>query len=234
MERLRGYRCLVPDLPHYGKSYEHGPFEMRSAANAVAEIIRCRVRTRRAHLVGFSLGAQVGAQFLASEPSLIDRAVLCGTGLNTLPYVRMTQRALGAFVRSPWGERIVKRGWGRRYAGIPAAKVDDRHQDVRLVTGDWLAGIARASAGFTLPEGLQTCNVPTLCLTGSEETRIARNWNAAIARMMPNGVSGTAVGMRHDWPLLAPDLFARTVDGWLSQSALPAEIKTGPRGSHLI
>jgi pimeloyl-ACP methyl ester carboxylesterase len=28
VERVRQYRCLVPDLPHFGRSFELGPFEM--------------------------------------------------------------------------------------------------------------------------------------------------------------------------------------------------------------
>jgi hypothetical protein len=41
---------------------------------------------------------------------------------------------------------------------------------------------------------------------------------------MPNGVDRIATGMPHDWPTHYPDLFARTVDGWLTDSALPPEI----------
>jgi pimeloyl-ACP methyl ester carboxylesterase len=83
VERMPRYRCLVPDLPQFGKSFEQGPFEIGRAADGVAELIRSRVSTGRAHLVGFSLGAQVGAKLLASRPKLVDRAVLCGTVINT-------------------------------------------------------------------------------------------------------------------------------------------------------
>ena len=41
---------------------------------------------------------------------------------------------------------------------------------------------------------------------------------------MPNGVDRVAIGMVHDWPLRYPDLFSRTVDGWLTDTALPPEI----------
>jgi hypothetical protein len=30
--------------------------------------------------------------------------------------------------------------------------------------------------------------------------------------------------MLHDWPLRYPDLFSRTVDSWLNDTALPPEI----------
>ena len=96
VERMPQYRCLVPDLPQFGKSFQQGPFEMGRAATAVAELIRSRVGIGVAHVVGFSLGAQVGVQLLATEPKLVDRAVLCGTLINTMPYVRAHAAPAGA------------------------------------------------------------------------------------------------------------------------------------------
>ena len=100
VDRMQRYHCLVPDLPQKGKSFGQGPLEMGRAADAVAELIRSRVRTGRAHVVGFSLGAQVGVQLLATQPELVDRAVLCGTIINTMPGVRLTQLVLGLLART--------------------------------------------------------------------------------------------------------------------------------------
>jgi len=86
-ERLHQYRCVAPDLPEHGQSVDEGPFDMAGAADAVADIIHPFVSEGRVHLVGHSLGAQVATQLLATEPELIDRAVLCGTVFNALPGV---------------------------------------------------------------------------------------------------------------------------------------------------
>jgi pimeloyl-ACP methyl ester carboxylesterase len=224
VERMQQYRCLVPDLPHYGKSFEQGPFEMGRAAAAVAELIRARVGAGRAHVVGFSLGAQVGVQLLATEPKLVDRAVLSGTVVNTMPFVRQTQLLLGTISRNGIYRRLVSRYRNSRPAPIPSARIDDYREDVRLITSGQLADVVVASAGFTLPEGLDETDSPTLFVTGAKETPAIRRWAAALAQQMPNGVDRVAVGMLHDWPLRDPDLFSRTVDGWLTDSALPPEI----------
>src|ERR1700760_787656 len=92
VERMQGYHCLVPDLTGFGKSFEQGPFEMDRAADAVAELIRSRVGSSRAHVVGLSLGAQVGVQLMTTEHKLVDRAVLCGAVVNTMPAVELMQR----------------------------------------------------------------------------------------------------------------------------------------------
>jgi pimeloyl-ACP methyl ester carboxylesterase len=224
VERLQEYRCLVPDLPSYGKSFEHGPFEMGRAATAVAELIRSRSDTGRAHLVGWSLGAQVGVQLLATEPKLVDRAVLCGVAINTVPFVKVTRRLLALPARNSMYRRMVGRYRNAWQANVPSAHIDEYREDVRLTTSGQLADVIMASAGFTLPEELDKADSPTLFITGGKELPVVRRWAAVLARQMPRGVDRVAIGMPHGWPTRYPDLFARTVDGWLTDSALPPEI----------
>ena len=145
--RMQEYHCLVPDLPQYGKSFQQGPFDIGRAADAVAELIRTRVQAGRAHLVGLSLGAQVGVRLLATEPQLIDRAVLAGTFVNTMPAVRLTRRLAGLAARTPlfrW--LLITRHWDARHA----AQNQGYRDDARLNSGAQLAHITMASAGFTI------------------------------------------------------------------------------------
>ena len=232
VERMQQYHCLVPDLPQYGKSFQHGPFEMGPAADAVAELIRSRVGTGRAHVVGHSLGAQVGAQLLATEPKLVDRAVLCGTIINTMPFVRLTQRLLGLLARNTWYHAVTSRYRNASHAWIPPANIDDYREDVRLMPAAQLAHIVEASTGFTLPQGLDKSDSATLFLTGSKEIRFVHRSAETLAQQMPNGVDGVAVDMDHDWPLAYPDLFSRTVDSWLTDTALPSEIVLSDSDRH--
>lgn len=225
VERVQQYHCLVPDLPHFGKSFELGPFEMGRAATAVAELIGSRVTTGRAHVVGWSLGAQVGVQLLATEPKFVDRAVLCGTFVNTLPFVKFTRRLLALPARNAMYRWMVSRYRTSWQAKVPSAHIDEYLEDVRLITSGQLADVTMAAAGFTLPKGLAKSESPTLFVTGSKELPVVRRLAAALAQQMPNGVDGVAIGMPHDWPTRHPDLFARTVDAWLTDCALPPQIR---------
>ena len=212
VNRLPQYRCLFPDLPQHGESVHQGPFGIDRAAAAVAELIRDRVGNDRVHLVGHSLGAQVGAQLLATEPDLIDRAVLCGTIVNTLPGVWLTRNLLGAFA-----------GISRSF-GVRSGEPDDDRDGVRPMSAEKLSEIVVASAGFTLPDGLERSDSPALFLTGAAEPAFVHVSATALRRRIPNGVEGVARGMRHNWPLRYPGIFARTVDGWLSGTDLPGQI----------
>ncbi|OBK40977.1 hypothetical protein A5658_19630 [Mycobacterium sp. 1245111.1] len=224
VERMPQYRCLVPDLPQFGNSFQQGPFEMGRAADAVAGLIRSRVGAGRAYLVGYSLGAQLAVQLLTSDAKLIDRAVVCGAVVNTKLGVGLMQHLAVPLARTNWFRAVVRRGWNARRGGIPVTRLDDYRNDVNLITRAQFAHIVAASARFTRPDGLDDVDTPTLFLTGGKETRLAHRSAAALAQSMPNGVDRMARGMGHDWPLRYPDLFSRTVDGWLSGTSLPPEI----------
>lgn len=226
--QLQHYRCLVPDLPQYGKSFEQGPFNMTQAAQAIAELIRSQSRQGRAHVVGFSLGAQVAVQLMATQPDLVDRAVLSGTFINTAPGVGVTRRLVGVLARTAWFRWLaINRHWHRDDVS-PLPRGADYLEDARLNSGAHLAHIVEASAGFTLPEGVRESRSPTLFLSGGKESILVRRWAAVLARSMPNGIDRVADGVRHDWPHNHPELFARTVDSWLSETPLPPEIVVPP------
>ncbi len=233
VERMQQYHCLVPDLPHYGKSFEQGPFEMARASAAVADLIRSRVDTGRANVVGLSLGAQVGVQLLATEPKLVDRAVLCGTIINRVPFVPLTRRLLALPARNSVYRWMVRRYRSAWQSKVPLAHREDYREDVRLITSGQLADVTMASSGFTLPEEIEQSDSLALFIAGGKELPAVRRWAAALAQQMPNGIDRVATGMPHDWPTRYPDLFARTLQGWFTDTALPPEIglpKSGQPG----
>lgn len=223
VDRMPEYRCLVPDLPEHGNSFQQGPFEIDWAAAAVAELIRSKARGRRAHVVGHSLGAQVGVQLLATQPDVVDHAVFCGAYVNGLPSVAMRQPFLGLMAWNGWFQAIIRNA---RYSfGIsPVLSGEDRNR-VRLTTRSQQAHVIRASSQFRPPEGLDKSNSPTLFITGEKEMGFVHRTAAAFAQRMPNGVNGVALGMGHKWPLTHPDLFARTLHNWLDGAAPPPEIR---------
>jgi pimeloyl-ACP methyl ester carboxylesterase len=226
LKHLPQYHCLFPDLPQHGESLHDGPFDIDRAACSVADLIRSRAGTRRVHLVGHSLGAQVGAQLLATEPDIIDRAMLCGAIVNTLPGVWLTRRLLGALASITRSFEISHSNQENApLMGVQAVEVDDGPKGARRMSADQLSEIVVASAGFTLPESLDKSDSPTLFLTGAWEFPFVRRSAAALKRQTPNGFDGVARGMGHDWPLRYPGIFARTVDGWLSGTGLPGQIE---------
>jgi len=218
VERLPQYRCLVPDLPQYGGSRRAGPFRMARAAAAVAELIGERTTAGRAHLVGFSLGAQVVLQLLAGQPHLVDRAVLAGAFVNTMPAARLVRDLADLLARTATVRWLaVNRHWAAHGTGDDARL----HSDAQLGSGTDFAHIARASAGFTVPPALADCPAPTLVLTGGAEPWFVRHSARVLGRTLPAATARVATGMQHNWPLQWPDRFARTVTDWIAGAELP-------------
>ncbi|MGB3481641.1 MAG: alpha/beta hydrolase [Mycobacterium sp.] len=222
---LPQYRCLLPDLPQHGESVREGPFDIGQTASAVADLIRSRVDTGRAHLIGHSLGAQVGAQLLATAPEVVDRALLCGAIVNTMPGVWLTRLLLGAFAGMSRSIEIAQsiQETAQQLAN-PSTWREEAPAEEPLMPAEQLSEIVVASAGFTLPDGLDKSDSPTLFLTGATELPFVHQSAAALRQRMINGVDAVVRGMGHNWPLDHPGQFARTLDSWLSGTALPARI----------
>ncbi|OAN37608.1 alpha/beta fold hydrolase [Mycolicibacterium iranicum] len=228
VERLPRYRCLIPDLPQFGKSAGQGPFGIVTAADAVAELISARADS--AHVVGYSLGAQVGVQLLATRPGLVNRAVLCGGIINAGVAARPAKVLAGRCARAAWFRRMISRRLARRDAPIFASGADDYRADLALGSDAGLAHIVMASVGFTRPVGLGRSPVHAMFVSGAKETSVVRRCAAVLAESMPNGRHCVATNMGHGWPLRNPALFAETVDGWLSDVALPVAIRPARDG----
>jgi pimeloyl-ACP methyl ester carboxylesterase len=87
-----------------------------------------------------------------------------------------------------------------------------------------IRSVVAASSAFTVPDGLDRCDSPTLILAGANESPLVRRSASVLRHRMPDGVIGVATGMTHNWPLRNPDLFARVVDGWICGTSLPSGI----------
>src|SRR5205085_5456273 len=79
------YHCLVPDLPGHGHTHDAGDFSITAAATQIAKLIHERAHNGRAHLVGVSLGAQVGVALMAVAARLVDHAVFSGVSVRPYP-----------------------------------------------------------------------------------------------------------------------------------------------------
>lgn len=103
-ERLaEEYRTYVPDLPGYGRSGNPSrTLGISGLSDAVAAFMDA-MDLERATLVGNSLGSAVTAEFAASHPDRLDRAVLVSPagGLHNRPLSRAMRQMLADGFREP-------------------------------------------------------------------------------------------------------------------------------------
>ncbi len=221
------YHLLVPDLPEHGQSLDVAPFSMTDAAARLAELIHKRAHGGHAHVVGLSLGAQVGVALLAVAGRLVDRAVLTGTLVRPLPGASLIGPTLwlyAPFKNIPYLIRL-----NQQSLGVPAAYSAEFAEETRRATVPALTHILQANMRFRTPPGLTRLKNPTLVLVGEKEPGVMRRSARELAASMAGATAYMVQGMIHNWPLAAPVLFNRTLRAWLTEQPLPAELVPVPR-----
>jgi pimeloyl-ACP methyl ester carboxylesterase len=220
LPHLAAYRCLVPDLPGHGASRSAGPFLMRGAAHQVAALIRAQAPHARAHVVGLSLGAQVGVELLASAPTVVRRAVLSGALVRPLRGAALIRPLVYAYMPVRNAAWLVRANM--RSLGIPERYFARFAEDTRQTSAAAMARILGANAHYRLTPALASAQAPTLVVVGEREHGVMRDSARDLVRTLPCAEGRVAADMGHNWSFQAPERFAAMVRAWIEQQPLPA------------
>lgn len=231
MHGLADYHCLAPDLPGHGRSGRVPWASLVDTAEQVAGLIEDRVPSRRAHVVGLSLGGAVAHTILARHPKLLDRVAIDGCGALPAWWVGLTK--LGVAVVSPFVHRKPVIDLIARVVGIAPAGMDRFSTDMRSASPKaFRRAFAEANGVRISPEEVSASN-PTLFVAGEREPTIVRASNAALAALMPHALARFVPGRGHGWLAVDPELHHRMVEWWIEgrepPPELPAETTSWPR-----
>jgi pimeloyl-ACP methyl ester carboxylesterase len=183
---------------------------MDESADQVADLVR-RLAPGPVHLVGFSMGGDIGLRLLARHPDLVSTAFV--TGIVTTassPITRALDRALTPLATTRAAHRIISRTMrldARALADHLRATPPIRAVDYRRLSAAILAG--------TATDGLATVRTPVLAAAGGCESAQARRSAAHLAALMPNAVAAIAPRAGHSWHITRTQLFNETVTAWL-------------------
>lgn len=237
IERMGDYHLLVPDLPEHGGSQEVKPFTIRGAAEAIAELIRCRANGGRAHVVGLSEGGQVAVMLLSLAPELVERVVVSGVLVRPAPgSAWMTPGLLAATHK--WFMESLKNhdGWIRlnmKYAaGIPEQYFPQFKATFRQTTREAFIHLMLENRAFRLPQGLGQVSSPVLVVAGRKEDPLVHASAHDLVAAIP-GARGVVAELdprlpraaHHNWSMAAPQLFTQMLRCWFGKQPLPGELK---------
>jgi len=220
-QRLPEYRSLLVDLPEHGGSVEIGPFSMRLAAVGVREVIGAMVG-ERAHVVGFSLGAQVTVQLLADASEVVETAFVIGCSVRPLPWLRnrhLLRLLFGLYVPFQNMPRSVRAN--ARALGAPASAEHDFARDTRALAPGRLARIVSASLSFRTPVMLQNGRTPVTIAVGGRELGHVKRSATDLVTTLSNGRAYEVTGRTHGWPISEPQLCADAVRAAIRNTPLP-------------
>jgi pimeloyl-ACP methyl ester carboxylesterase len=233
------FHCLVPDLPEHDHSTEIKPFTMNSAAKAVAGLIRQHAHGGKAHLIGLSLGAQVGVEMLKAAPGVMKSSFLSSPIMIPMPGASLGFYSEGVM---RWSHRIFMKpfthwDWWMRLnmkyaAGIPVEYYPEFKRIFQTMSEDAWTHIMVEGLTFRIPSGLDKVKTRVLAVAGKSEYNSMRNSIKMLAQTLPdaqaylvNIIGHSSLAESHNWALSAPDLFATSVRAWVSGKPQPSELE---------
>jgi len=197
-----------------------GPYTVAMLAEDAVQVLD-EAGVDRAHVLGASLGGMVAQHVAVEHPERVDHLVLACTtpgGSDAFPVPEPTMRLLA---EAPSLDRETAITLFTRNAlapGAPEALVQqivglrlENPQDVAA----WGAQIA-AGAGFDGSSRLGEIRASTLVLHGSADNVVDVRSAALLVERIPGARSQVFQGLGHMFWWDAPELFARTVEDFLS------------------
>lgn len=213
------FRCLVPDLPGHGQSHTLPWISIPDAAARVADLIRERANGQ-AHIVGLSLGAQVAMQLLNDAPEVVDHAVLSGLRLI---HSKMLERMTGLTTALMKFDFLVR---ASARSTVPKGYVERFVADAKRMSPANLQKAGDDSIRFELPPNLANAVAPTLAVAGEKELSLVKDSLPVVVKALPRAQARIAPKVGHVWNMEAPGLFSRMVEAWVTDQALPEELRS--------
>lgn len=221
MDRLTDYYCIAPDLAEQGQSAEVRPFTLADSARGVAAIISEKVPSRRAHVVGLSLGGAVALEVMRLAPEVVDHLIVTGTAAGLGKILGWISDASAGLYQLMPSEMLLNSAY--KQFGIPAEYQPLVHDDLLLsFKPEFTRHFTRELVAMKLPDKATS---PTLVVVGQKETIPARQAAHKLVAQL-SGARGVMVpGVGHVWNLQAADLFTDMVRAWVSDSPLPKKLQ---------
>jgi pimeloyl-ACP methyl ester carboxylesterase len=217
-DAFQDYHLLIPDLPDHGKSKSEGAIDIQDSAERVATLIREKANGGRAHVVGHSLGAKIIVQVLASNPELVNRAVVASALFRNMPLLNLmlNMPAYLMTVRMLKNKAILD--MQARQFGFPDEEYEKNFKlEAAEETAEMLERIYTQLQKYQkLPQGLDQAETPTLIVCGEKEPNAMRESALDLAKVLPNGRALMVCGAKHNFPWAQHDAFNHAIRAWLT------------------
>jgi pimeloyl-ACP methyl ester carboxylesterase len=221
IERLPNFHCLAPDLPEHGQNRGTARFDLDEATHQVAEMIRQRVSTRRAHLVGLSLGGAVVLNLARLEPDIAGRMFVSGTSATLSKFLGSISLGSLWMLRYYKPEDLARKSakqWGIPDEYLPLFEEDLVHSVSPEFNRTLIENLMRQKLPARIPN-------PLLVTVGSKETMPAKQAARKIVGLYPEATGRTIPGLGHVWALQNPDFFAEVTRAWVTEAPLPSDLQ---------
>jgi pimeloyl-ACP methyl ester carboxylesterase len=224
------YRVIAPDLRGFGESEAGtGPVLMAQYADDLYALLQ-QLKTGPVVFIGHSMGGYVTFAFLRQYPQMVRGLILVGTkaGKDT-PEAAASRRATAEKVQAKGVEVVIE-------AMTPKMLAADNHDQAMvervrgLMTPSKPAGVIGALLGMAerldSTAELARISVPTLIITGADDTLIPPTESEKLAQAIPGGQLNIIPHAGHLVAFEQADKFNHVLDEWLDRAAFPVLLST--------
>lgn len=220
LEALRSsYRVLAPDLRGFGESEgKPGATSMADFAADLHKLLQ-QLQTGPVVLIGHSMGGYVALAFARQSPQMLCGLVLVGTkaGADT-PEAAAGRRATGEKVRAE-GVKVVVEAMAPKMCAASNNDAKMAEEARALMASATTEGVIPALLGMAergdSTSMLDAIRVPTLVVTGAEDTLIPPAESEKLARAIPGAQLSVIPRAGHLVACEQPEAFNRALINWL-------------------
>jgi pimeloyl-ACP methyl ester carboxylesterase len=210
-------KAIVPDLPGFGRSAAQQYVSHQATVQELTRVLKHHA-PRGAHIVGFSLGAQL-AILLASElPHLVRSVIVISAETKAVPLPGATLALLG--LAAPLSRYRWFAVAQARQLGIPEYLLEDYLRDSTTTSRQTLVSSVSENIRFVLPCGWSDYSGEATVLVGASERRLMRDSAQLTASALPGSTVRTVAGAAHDIPLSCPEIIASELHRHLANLSL--------------
>lgn len=215
-----GYRTIAPDAPGFGKStYPGGRATIALFAQPLASLIGS-LGLRNVTIVGISMGGTLALQLALDHPEWVSRLVL----VNTFAHLNVSSpRVLPYFLLRfilvhTLGIQTQAKAVARRIFPDPDQEILRQGLIEQVIQADPRAYRAamRALGRFDVRNRLQEIDLPTLVVTGSQDTTVPIEAQNDLAQRIVDAKHIFIEGAGHAVTVEKPDQFNQVLVEFLS------------------
>ncbi|MCL4562659.1 MAG: alpha/beta hydrolase [Chloroflexi bacterium] len=219
-----GFRPIAPDVPGFGRSTCQGVWSIRRSGKRMTWLLG-KLGIERAVLVGISMGGVLALQMALDDPQMVDRLVLVNAFARLRSghwqewpyylrrYMTLTLRGIG-----PQAEIVAQRLFPRpEQEELRCALI------AQILQGDERVYMAamRSLGLFDVQKRLDELHLPTLVITGEEDTTVPIAAQRAMAQKIAGASQIIVPGAGHGVTVDQPEIFNQHLLEFLHPTGRP-------------
>jgi 3-oxoadipate enol-lactonase len=217
-----GFRILTPDVSGFGKSTcRRGGVTIRQLAGDMVDLLRY-LSVANTAIVGISMGGTLALQIALDNPDLVSRLVL----INTFSCLRPRQIKTWCYFAARFilahAIGVHRQAQAVAYHLFPDPKDEALRQifisQISEADPSGYRAAMRALARFNVSARLNEVTIPTLVITGGNDTTVPLDVQGILANNIPGARHTTIPGAGHAVTVEQPDQVNRLLIDFITSS----------------